>query len=369
MFEINDEDLSALGGAYLRSTAFYVQNDTQYQLVTTKSTTIANHAATNQWIALEIIQSNDLPFKWVLSKNGKVTMYSDPLGRSIFGMLIHIDPEDYSNHFPFYEFNPIWERMLALIDERKLIEKIKSPKRYIDGEALVSLVDDLNLFVHDFREEMRSKESERRLTRYLERSIRNEQALQQLIDGAFEGYPRVTAIRMDLGYKKAPDSPPDGPSIDDLEEVISHRDALLMEVRNIFPESLIACAWKLEHCQQKGYGYHVLFLFDGSKVSDDIATGTALGEVWDRAVTKGEGVHYNHNANKETANFNRVGVISHRHTKVQRLFKERVLNYMAKADYFMQVRSELADQAFGIVRFSNPTLAGMSEVSPVLSQE
>jgi hypothetical protein len=367
MFEINNEDLSAFGGAYLRSTAFFVQNGTQYQLVTTKSTTIANHAATNQCIALEIIQSNDLPFKWVLSKNGKVTMYSDPLGRSILEMLIHIDLEDYSNHFPFYEFNPIWERMLVLIDERKLIEQIKSPKR-VDSEALVSLVDDLNLFVYDFREEMRSKEIERRFTRYLERSIRNEHALQQLIDGAFERYPRLTTIRMDLGYKKAPDLPPDVQSIDDLEEVVSHRDALLMEVRKIFPVSLIACAWKLEHCQQKGYGYHVLFLFDGTKVSDDIATGTALGEVWDRAVTKGAGVHYNHNANKKTVNFNHVGVISHRHTKVQRMFKERVLNYMAKADYFMQIRSDLADQAFGIVCFANLPLAALSGTPPVLPQ-
>jgi hypothetical protein len=60
------------------------------------------------------------------------------------------------------------------------------------------------------------------------------------------------------------------------------------------------------------------------------------------------------------------GVISHRHTKVQRLFKERVLNYMAKADYFMQVRSELADQAFGIVSFANPTLGSRACISPVL---
>ncbi|MBK7841875.1 MAG: hypothetical protein IPJ49_30210 [Candidatus Obscuribacter sp.] len=122
--------------------------------------------------------------------------------------------------------------MLALIDERKLIEQIKSPKR-VDGEALVSLVDDLNLFVHDFREEMRSKEFERRLTRYLERSIRNEHALQRLIDGAFKGYPRVTAIRMDLGIRKRPIRHPMGNPLMILK-VISHRDALLMEVRNIF---------------------------------------------------------------------------------------------------------------------------------------
>lgn len=68
-------------------------------------------------------------------------------------------------------------------------------------------------------------------------------------------------------------------------------------------------------------------------------------------------------------NFNRVGVISHRHTKVQRLFKERALTYMAKADCFMQICQDLPDQAFGIVRFANlPGIeSDLSDASLVLN--
>lgn len=99
-----------------------------------------------------------------------------------------------------------------------------------------------------------------------------------------------------------------------------------------------------------------------------IVTGAALGEMWDRAVTQGAGGHFSYNANKGTTNLDHVGLISRRQTREQRLFKACVLNYMVKADYFMQVRTELADQAFGIVCFANPTLAAMPEPSPMLGQ-
>lgn len=368
MFEINNKEFSALGRAYMRSTAFHVQSDSQYQLIMTKATAAANRVIAIQGIAMELIASSDLPFEWRMLGHNDVAMFRDSFGEALFGMLMDIDLEEFAYQFPLYEFNPVWGHLLAMIDERKLIDQVRSPRWKIDCDALMSLVDDLNLLIHDYREAFRSKEFENRFTNYLERSIRNEHALQQLIDGVFESYPRVMAIRMDLGYKKAPDSTSDGQSPDDLEAVTSDRDALLMEVRNVFRESLIACAWKLEHSRQKGHGYHVLFLFDGSKVSDDIVTGAALGEMWDRVVTQGAGGHYSYNANKGTANFDHVGLISRRQTRERRLFKACVLNYMVKADYFMQLRSELADQAFGIVRFANPTLAAMPKLSPVLGQ-
>lgn len=368
MFEVNHQESSALGRAYMRSTAFYVQSDAQYQLIMTKATTVANRVIAIQNIAMELIATNDLPFEWRTLGRNDVALFRDSFGAAIFGMLMEIDLGEFAEQFPLYEFNPVWGHLLAMIDERKLIEQVRSPRWKIDGDALMSLVDDLNLWIHDYREAFRSQEFEHRFKRYLERSISNEGALQQLLDGTFECYPRVMAIRMDLRCKNAPDSTPDGQSPDDLEVVSSHREAFLTEARHVFSESLIACAWKLEHSQQKGHGYHVLFLFDGSKVSDDVVTGVALGEMWDRAVTQGAGGHYSYNANKGTANLDHVGLISRRQTREQRLFKECVLNYMVKADYFMQVRTELADQAFGIVCFANPTLAAMPEPSPMLGQ-
>lgn len=368
MFEINNKEFSALGRAYMRSTAFHVQSDAQYHLIMTKATVAANRVIAIQNIAMELIASNDPPFEWRTLGRNDVALFGDSFGTAIFGMLMEIDLGEFAEQFPLYEFNPVWGHLLAMIDERKLIEQVRSPRWKIDGDTLMSLVDDLNLWIHDYREAFRSQEFEHRFKRYLKRSISNEGALQQLLDGAFECYPLVMAIRMDLRCKNAPDSTPDGQSPDDLEVVSSHRDAFLTEARHVFSESLIACAWKLEHSQQKGHGYHVLFLFDGSKVSDDVVTGVALGEMWDRAVTQGAGGQYSYNANKGTANFDHVGLISRRQTRVQRLFKECVLNYMVKADYFMQVRTELADQAFGIVCFANPTLAAMPEPSPMLGQ-
>jgi hypothetical protein len=161
------------------------------------------------------------------------------------------------------------------------------------------------------------------------------------------------AIRMDLGYKKQLESLPDGQGPVDLDEAISHREVLFMTLRNIFPESLISSAWKLEHCREKGYGYHLLLLFDGCLVSDDVGIARTIGDLWDVSVTQGAGVHLCLNAMDRNSTSYGLGVIFHRRTKVFRYFKERVITYMARANYFMQTRSEIADQAFGIVRFAN----------------
>jgi hypothetical protein len=177
-----------------------------------------------------------------------------------------------------------------------------------------------------------------------------ERGLLSLIDHAFQRTSQVMAIRIDLGYKP-PESLPDGQESVNLDEAIANRDVLLKALRNVFEESLISCAWKLEHCREKGYGYHMLFLFDGCKVSDDLATGAVIGDAWDVAVTKGAGDHLCYNAYKRISNAYFLGVISRRHTKVIRSFKERVVSSMARADFFSQINSGMADQAFGMVRY------------------
>jgi hypothetical protein len=158
------------------------------------------------------------------------------------------------------------------------------------------------------------------------------------------------AIRMDLRYK-VPQSlslPDCHASVVDLDEAISHREVLLMELSNIFRESLISCAWKLEHCIQKGYSYHLLLLFDASSVSDGIATGRAIGELWDDSVTQGAGDHHNYYVDNEIWKCNGLGTISPGQAKAMSLFKERVVSRMVKADYFMQIREGTEDLAFGI---------------------
>lgn len=349
MIEIDDKTFLRLAQAYKRSTAYFLKDGSTYKLHATPATQVAQYAISVQRIALDIVSTNELPFEWRVHKDGYVELFLDSLGDLILGLLIRIDRDEFADSFPLYEFNPLWGRLLTMIDERQLIAKARSPIWKQDGEALCSLVDDLNLFIHDFRQECRSDQFASLLKGYMNRSSKNEHALRQLIDGAFERCSRIMAVRMNVGYKTYPDLLPNGQWSIELDTAIAHRETLMQVLKHAFRDSLISCAWKLEHCLEKGYGFHLLLLFDASKHSDDIAAGKAIGEAWDGEVTKGAGFNCCYNVSKGKLNFDYLGVISRRHTKIIRLFTDRVVSYLAEGDYFMKIRSDMEDQAFGTV--------------------
>lgn len=352
MIKIDIDTLSTWGHEYVKSTAFSEKDGTQCVLQATRDTEAAHHLFGTHRVALEMANSTNPPFTWQVLKNGEAEIHMDSVGDLVFGLLNCLDREEFSESFPLHEFNPVYVLLLEKIDERQLIDKIRSLTWPLDADVKHSLFTELNSFVHDYREVVRSAAFEVRMNTYLARSSEIERGLLSMIDDAFQRSPQVMAIRMDLGYKH-PESLPDGQGFVNLEEAIAHRDVLLTALRKVFEESLISCTWKLEHCREKGYGHHILFLLDGCKVSDDVATGAVIGDAWDVAVTKGAGNHLCYNAYKRISNAHSLGVISRRQTKIIRSLKEQAVISMARSDYFMQIHSGLADQAFGVVRYES----------------
>lgn len=350
MIKIDLNTLSTWSHEYLKSTAFSVKDDTKYALQATRDTEVARHLFGIHRVILEIVNLINPPFTLQVLTNGEEEAHMDSVGELVYGLLNCLNREEFSESFPLHELNPVYVRLFEMIDERRLIDRIRSLKWPLDTESKHSLIAELNSFVYDYREAYRSEAFKVRMNAYLARSIEMEHGLLSLIDHAFSCTSKVMAIRIDLGYSP-PDTLPDGQRLVNLNEAIAHRDVLLKALRNVFEESIISCAWKLEHCREKGYGHHVLFLLDGCKVSDDVATGTAIGDAWDVAVTKGAGTHLCYNTYKRTSNAHFLGVISRRHTKVIRSFKEQVVISIARSDYFMQLNSGMADQAFGVVRY------------------
>ena len=349
MIKIDMDTLNTWGNECLKSTAFSEKEDTKIVLRATRDTTAARHLFGIQRIGLAMADSINPPFEWRLLENGKVAIFKDSLGDLVFGLLIHLEREEFAESFPLHEMNPVCGHLLEMIEARQLVDKIRSPQWHLDCDAKRSLVADLNSFVHDYREELGSEAFNRRMNHYLARSTEIEHGLLSMIDDAFQRAPQVMAIRMDLGYRPT-ESLPDGQDSVYLEDASAHRDVLLTALRNVFEDSLVACAWKLEHCREKGFGYHVLFLFDGCKVSDDVATCEVIGDAWDVAATKGAGAHLSYNAYRAISKAYCLGPISRRSTKAIRSFKERIVTSMAKTDFCMQIRPAKAAQTFGMVR-------------------
>lgn len=348
MIRIDSDTLATWGQKCLKSTAISVVDGTQYVLQATCDTEVARHVIGIYRIGMSIAELINPPFTFRELKNGDVAVCKDSVGELVFGLLTHLECEEFSESFPLHELNPVCGRLLEMIEERQLVDKIRSPRWRLDSDGKRSLVAELNSFVDGYRQEILSDAFSARMNRYLAHSTEIERGLLSQIDHAFQRTSRAMAIRMDFGYKP-PEALPDGPGSVDLDEATSHRDVLLMALRNVFEDSLLSCTWKLEHCREKGYGYHVLFILDACKVSDDLATGAVIGDAWDVAVTKGAGIHVSYNADSRISNAYGLGVISRRQTQAVRAFKEQTVTSMVRGDFFMQIRPELAAQTFGTV--------------------
>lgn len=321
MNKIDMETFSALGRECMKSTAFSVKGDTHYALVATRDTRVARHLIGIQRIGLAMINSVKPQFEWLVLKNGEGAIFKDTLGDWVFGLLTFLDREEFSESFPLHEFNPLSRRLLEMIDERQLIDKVRSPGWHSSDDSKRSLAAELNSFVIDFREEFHQEELDARMNDYLARSTQIEQGLRSLISDAVERTPHIMAIRMDLAYKPAA-SLPDGPGSVDLDEANLHRDELLMHLSEYFDQSILSCAWKLDHCQEKAYGFHMLFLLDGCKESDEAATARLISYMWDVGVTKDAGIHLSYNDDREISKMYELGVISSSDTE------ERVRNFV-----------------------------------------
>ena len=87
--------------------------------------------------------------------------------------------------------------------------------------------------------------------------------------------------------------------------------------------------------------------------SDDLANARLIGDVWDVRVTKDAGIHLCYNANEKVSKTYGLGVISCSDTEALSHFTEQVVSSMARTDYFLKIRSELAEQAFGMACFAS----------------
>lgn len=205
------------------------------------------------------------------------------------------------------------------------------------------------------------------------RRRRREQARRHYLSGKayieqlFDRYARLLVLRIDLGYAAWPDgtstaglfntgaaaaadavanadAEPEkkvapGKSLprarSDLAKFLNNRRS-----NSIF-EHMVGHLWKLEEGETKGYHFHLFAFFDGSKVKQDAHLAKQLGEYWQEAVTKGDGVYYNCNAHKSAYRRLGIGMINHDDAQLRENLL-LALAYVTKADQYLRVRADAA---------------------------
>ncbi|MDD2179068.1 inovirus Gp2 family protein [Acidovorax sp. D2M1] len=115
-----------------------------------------------------------------------------------------------------------------------------------------------------------------------------------------QAFPKLMVLRLDLGYGKehSPIS---------TDRIIGDWEELKAFISTNFP-SYLCHAVKLEYGLQKGAHMHVLLLFNGAMVRQDVTIAKLIGEHWSNVVTGGMGVYFNCNAVPYKNRFSHCGV-------------------------------------------------------------
>lgn len=199
-------------------------------------------------------------------------------------------------------------------------------------EEAQRLKDHFNKCVEVIREEARSKAFKAKVNSYQRSSNKNFKELIEYIDALFVRYSRLMVVRLDLSYSKENCDVTQADAARDRKRLFENARS-----NNMFA-NMVGWVWKLEHGPKKGFHYHMLFFFDGSKVRRDIVMATMIGRYWVDVITKGRGLYYNCNSGGFYYKSCGVGMVSHSDEQAREGLRNVAL-YLTKTDLFMKLRA------------------------------
>ncbi|GGC79526.1 inovirus-type Gp2 protein [Vreelandella lutescens] len=223
-------------------------------------------------------------------------------------------------------YNPYLLCFLSLLNE------IKSR---FDGQEInaISKEDLLNFSVNFLNYEFSSRKIS--LLRYKqEKAYRNRlKSAYGYVDSLHNLYSRILCVRVDFSYRKGKFIESDNFG-KQMREVKNDWKVMHSKLRaSELGEDMIGYLIKLEYGLLKGFHYHALIIYNGSKRQQDVVLGKMLGECWVNNVVSGnDGRYYNCNRYKNRYKSLGIGSINYYEMDKRKALKSMVLNYMLKPD-------------------------------------
>ena len=197
----------------------------------------------------------------------------------------------------------------------------------------------LNALVKAIRFEVKGERFRKSRDSFRRRAAKNQRSLRLYANRLFEVYSRILVLRVDFGYRH--DAYTGENSCLQLriavERVVTDRQKLMEEVKKKYKNSLVGYVWKLEYGLRKGFHYHFVLMFDGSKVREDITIAKYIGEFWRVCVTERDGVYFNCNASLSRYRKCGIGMVSH-FDRLKRDGLDIAMKYFTKPDFYIQAK-------------------------------
>lgn len=238
--------------------------------------------------------------------------------------------------FPNHKFHPAVVLFKQLVELSPITLCLAQPDAFKWTGNFPHEVKCLNDLVAKIREHSRSVGYRTAVKSFQRVASKNKRSLLRYRDALFRQYSRLLVLRLDLGYhhdvsRVKHDQAP----FDAYTCVRENRIDFFKYLNKAYRKSLVGFNWRLEYALQKGFHYHLILYFDGSKVREDVTIGRLLGQHWDQVITHGMGVHFNCNASARRYRRCGIGMLKHNDAESQAGLALAV-SYITKPDIFLQ---------------------------------
>ncbi len=214
-----------------------------------------------------------------------------------------------------------WPEVCSLLDHVKYGGN--SPMVF---EALNGLTDHI-------RDKGRMPAFRRKLNSYHRSANKNYKGLLGYEKALFDCHSRMLVLRIDLFYRK-------GFCKARQEMALEHRKRLFDNSRsNKLFRHMLGYVTKLEHGMEKGFHFHCMFFFDGSREREDITLAKRIGEYWVSVITEGMGGYYNCNYAKEKYRYCGIGMVAHSDLEKREGLRMAMV-YLTKTDLYMRLKAK-----------------------------
>lgn len=309
-----------------------------------------------QLVQAIINQHDDPLFSIIDQGNGVVQVTPTPLAQAITLTLKNcLYP--LLEQFPIHEFNPyinIFFRSVLSTELMESIEQLGSLNKQHDqyqlgGDYLViqELMTRMHACIAQMMHEFQTNAFKKLIYNAHRASKKNHDGMLGYIDSLFGHYAQLLVLRLDLSYHQG------NYIITDADRTHKYREAksdfkhlLNNSGMNSLFEHMVGYIWSLEYGPDKGFHYHLILFFDGSKVRQDITLAKMVGEYWVWTITKGRGVYWNCNANKNNYAHCGIGMIHYSDTE-KRAYLKQAAAYLIKVDHYARMLAPGNGRTFG----------------------
>jgi hypothetical protein len=286
----------------------------------------------------ELAKPSSKPF-YTVSQRGVAHPQATPLGKRLINA-VKYDLDEIRVLYPKAKFSPYFELFDAVVspmrDRLQWLDHVSYPAWAELARSIKS-----SLGSRDFAARRRAHERGVRknyigLVRYL----RDMQSFNS----------KLLIVRLDVGYKV------EYSQHVSFETMQQDKDKLVEFILKSGQGAHVGHALKIEHGQTRGFHTHMLCVYNGQRVQQDVIIAKAIGDHWVREITGGKGYYHNCNAHKEDYHFLGIGMVNHYDEKAKAAL-ELVAAYMTKPDYHVRLLAPSRARIYGRTEYPKNTPA------------